>query len=126
MVEVLRSWVVGPLELYARGFAAEFARQGYTVDTAAHQLGLVAHLSRWMASGRLDVADLTAGHAVRRDHRAKESGPRAHGNNRQFLSVAPSAILKHELRASQIHRRPGRARPHFPASTAAQRSGPGS
>jgi hypothetical protein len=30
---------------------------------------------------------------VRRDHRAKESGPRAHGNNRQFLSVAPNAIL---------------------------------
>ena len=27
---------------------------------------------------------------ARRDHRAKESGPRAHGNNRQFLSVAPT------------------------------------
>ncbi len=34
---------------------------------------------------------------VRRDHRAKESGPRAHGNNRQFLSVVPSTILIHEL-----------------------------
>ncbi|MGH3773674.1 MAG: tyrosine-type recombinase/integrase [Pseudonocardiaceae bacterium] len=59
MVEVLGSWVVGPLESYVRGFAAELARRGYTVPSAAHQVGLVAHLSRWMAGGRLDVADLT-------------------------------------------------------------------
>jgi hypothetical protein len=63
--------------------------------------------------------DGTAGHALRRDHRAKESGPRAHGNNRQFLSVAPSAILTHELQsitdttASRTNATP------FPASTAA-------
>ena len=31
----------------------------------------------------------------------KESGPRAYRNNRQFLSVAPNAILTDELRASQ-------------------------
>jgi integrase/recombinase XerD len=59
MVHVLHSQVVGPLESYADGFAAELARQGYTVHTASHQLGLVAHLSRWMARRGLDVSDLT-------------------------------------------------------------------
>src|SRR5207302_9584038 len=36
-------------------------------------------------------------HAVRRDHRAQESDPRALSNNRQFLSVVPSTILIHDL-----------------------------
>ena len=58
MIHVLRSYVVGPLEPFAEGFAAELARQGYTVDTMRQQLGLVAHLSRWMAAGGLDVAEL--------------------------------------------------------------------
>lgn len=58
MVHVLHSCVVGPLEPVAAGFAAELERQGYTVASASHQLGLVAHLSRWMARGRLSPADL--------------------------------------------------------------------
>src|SRR6185312_9360523 len=50
----------------------------------------------------------------------QESGPRAHGNNRQFLSVAPNAILTPRAQtASQTCRRPGRTPCHFPASTAA-------
>ena len=53
MIHVLRSYVVGPLEPFAEGFAAELARQRYTVDTMRQQLGLVAHLSRWMAAGGL-------------------------------------------------------------------------
>lgn len=59
MVLVLHSQVVGPLEPFAQGFAGELARQGYTVGAASHQLGLVAHLSRWMTRGRLGPADLT-------------------------------------------------------------------
>jgi len=60
MVVVLHSRVVGPLEPFAGGFAAELTRQGYTVGAASHQLGLVAHLSRWMASRWLAPVDLTA------------------------------------------------------------------
>ena len=41
MIHVLRSYVVGPLEPFAEGFAAELARQGYTVDTMRQQLGLL-------------------------------------------------------------------------------------
>src|ERR1700739_4262782 len=44
----------------------------------------------------------------------KESGPRAHGNNRQFLSVAPNAILTPRAQtASQTFRRAGRTRRPF-------------
>ena len=48
-------------------------------------------------------------------------------NNRQFLSVAPSTILIHELgwHHSTIGI-PDERNPHFPTSTVAQRSGPGS
>jgi integrase/recombinase XerD len=59
-VHVLRSWVVGPLEPFAEGFAGELARRGYTVRAAGVQVGLVAHLSRWMAEHGLDVGDLTS------------------------------------------------------------------
>ena len=59
MVVVLHACVVGPLELHAVGFAGELARQGYTVHTMRQQLGLVAHLSRWMTGQQVDVADLS-------------------------------------------------------------------
>ena len=43
----------------AEGFAGELTRQGYTVQTSRQQLGLVAHLSRWMSEQRIGVAELT-------------------------------------------------------------------
>lgn len=56
------SWpgVTGPLAEYAGGFRAELARLGYTPLTAAGQLRLVAHLSRWLAAEGLDASALTA------------------------------------------------------------------
>jgi integrase/recombinase XerD len=48
----------GPLEPYALGFAGELTRLGYTAHSATGQVGVVAHLSRWMASERLVVEDL--------------------------------------------------------------------
>lgn len=60
MIHVLRSFVVGPLEPYAAGFAADLKRQGYTDNSAVCQLGWIAHLSRWMADQRIDVVDLAA------------------------------------------------------------------
>ncbi len=47
MIEVLRSRVTGPLEPFAAGFAVELSRLGYTANSAAAQVGVVAHLSRW-------------------------------------------------------------------------------
>jgi integrase/recombinase XerD len=59
MDEVQRVRVVGPLGPYAAGFAAELTRLGYTVFSARLQLGLAAHLSRWLAGQGMDVAALT-------------------------------------------------------------------
>jgi len=50
--------MAGPLEPYAPGFGAELARVGYTRLSVRGQLGLVAHLSRWLDGEGLDVAAL--------------------------------------------------------------------
>jgi integrase/recombinase XerD len=52
--------VVGPLAPYARGFAQELARLGFTKGSARGQLGLAAHVSRWLAGAGLDAAGLDA------------------------------------------------------------------
>lgn len=59
MADPLRVRVCGPLELYARGFATELSRQGYTPVSATWQLQLMAHLSRWLAENRSGLAELT-------------------------------------------------------------------
>lgn len=59
MIKVLHSEVAGPLEPYASGFAAWLGQRGYRAGTAVQQLGLVAHLSRWLATRGLGASDLT-------------------------------------------------------------------
>ena len=59
MIVVMGSRVIGPLESYAAGFAAELDRLGYTPLSVAGQLRLAAHLSRWLAGEGLDVDALT-------------------------------------------------------------------
>jgi site-specific recombinase XerD len=50
--------MAGPLGPYARGFAAELTRLGFTRLSARKQMGLAAHLSRWLCDAGLGVADL--------------------------------------------------------------------
>ena len=52
--------MTGPLAPYARGMADELARLGFTEVSARCQLGLAAHLSRWLAAAGLGTAALTA------------------------------------------------------------------
>lgn len=63
--------IIGPLEPYRDGFGAELSGLGYTPGSAAHQLRLLAHLSRWMAEqgleGGLAREHLEAFVAVRRE-----------------------------------------------------------
>ena len=42
--------MTGPLAPYASGLAGELARLGFTEGSARGQLGLAAHLSRWLAA----------------------------------------------------------------------------
>lgn len=60
MIHVLRSFVVGPLDPYAAGFAADLELQGYTANSAVCQLGWIAQLSQWMADQRVEAGDLAA------------------------------------------------------------------
>ena len=51
----------GPVAPYARGFAGELARLGFTRYSAQKQLQLTAHVSRWLGDAGLSTADLDAG-----------------------------------------------------------------
>jgi len=50
---------VGPLEGYAKGFADELSRTGYTRGSMRYRLLLMAHLSRWLDEERPDPGALT-------------------------------------------------------------------
>lgn len=52
--------VIGPLERYAAGFADELAGLGYTRRSAMLLLGVLGHLSRWLAAEGLDAHALSA------------------------------------------------------------------
>jgi site-specific recombinase XerD len=50
--------MTGPLTPHAEGFAAELAAQGYTDLSAANQLRLMAHLSRWLEAAATPVEQI--------------------------------------------------------------------
>jgi hypothetical protein len=50
MSDPLRVQLSGPLLVFAAGFLEELLGRGYRPATAAKQLQLMAHLSRWMAA----------------------------------------------------------------------------
>jgi integrase len=50
--------VAGLLAPFAEGFRAELPGQGYTHGSAAHQIHLMAHLSRWLEAQGLEPAAL--------------------------------------------------------------------
>lgn len=51
--------MTGPLATFASGFAVELSRVGYTENSAADQVRLLAHLSRWLAGEGFTAAQLT-------------------------------------------------------------------
>lgn len=51
--------VIGPLAVHRDGFRGELARLGCPTRSAAEQLRLMAHLSRWLKARRLRTAELT-------------------------------------------------------------------
>lgn len=51
--------VTGPLAPHVTGLASELARLGFTEMSARAQLGLAAHLSRWLAAAGLGTMALT-------------------------------------------------------------------
>lgn len=59
MGDLSRIRVTGPLESYVSGFVAALVERGYTPVSAAHQLRLMAHVSRWLASEGWGPDDLS-------------------------------------------------------------------
>jgi site-specific recombinase XerD len=57
---VSRVRVTGPLRGYAAGFAGFLAEAGYTPLSAANQVRVLAHLSRWMEGRGLGSGELTS------------------------------------------------------------------
>ncbi|MFI5091050.1 MAG: tyrosine-type recombinase/integrase [Terriglobales bacterium] len=55
MIDSLPVRMSGPLEPFAAGFAAWLSGQGYPPSSAAQQLQLMAHLSRWLAAEGCDA-----------------------------------------------------------------------
>src|ERR1017187_1244305 len=56
---VSRVRVSGPLAEHAAGFAVHLAGAGYTPLSAANQVRLLAHLSRWLEDRGLAPGELT-------------------------------------------------------------------
>ena len=75
--------MTGPLALYAGGLAGELARLGFTEGSAKGQLGLAAHLSRWLTW-------------------ATRSTPRQHGTS--SLGYCISRARKLQVSSSQDRR----------------------
>ena len=82
MADLFGVRVTGPLQAHAPGFSEQLTELGYTRLSAADQLRLMAHLSRWLSSRGLGAGQLTpqraeqflrarrrAGHASRRSQR---------------------------------------------------------
>jgi integrase/recombinase XerD len=65
MNKASRVHISGPLARYAPGFREELDAQGYTDSSAASQLHLMAHLSRWMTEQDLDAGGLTCARVER-------------------------------------------------------------
>jgi len=64
MVRVLTVGVAGPLEAYASGFAQALLAQGFSRLSAANQLRVFAHVSRWLSHQRLRAKDFTEKRAL--------------------------------------------------------------
>lgn len=104
-----RVLIAGPLAVFADGFRGELERLGYSPFTAEEQLRLMAHLSRWLEGGGLDVGELTAARAQaflayrRACGRSHRCSPRALAPLLGFLrglGVAPPAAPAQVVTAS--------------------------
>ena len=60
MTELFKVRASGPLASHVEGFCAALVRMGYTPRTARDHGYVLVHLSRWLAAGRLQPAELTA------------------------------------------------------------------
>src|SRR6266702_1340497 len=112
-----RGHVYGPLACYAEGFRQALLGQGYTEGSAARQVHLMAHVSRWLAAQDLQPADLDDC-AVGRFVAARRADGYA-----GFLSARALAPLLGYLRGLGIVAEPVPLEPRAPADELVERFG---
>ena len=107
--------MTGPLAPYASGLAGELARLGFTELSARCQLGLAAHLSRWLAGAGLGTDALTG-------PRVEEylAARRAAGYTAYLTPKALAPLLGY-LRELGVAPRAGIAAPATPAEALLER-----
>jgi integrase/recombinase XerD len=86
--KVTKVRITGPLAPFAAGFRARLREYGYTPLSAVNAMRLLAHLSRWLDTNGLGVADLT-GEQVERYAAAR----RAEGRTSALLPCSVAPIL---------------------------------
>ena len=66
--------VSGPLAGYATGFRQALIAQGYARRTIGDQMSMMAHLSRWLEAGGLDVKALQSAAEIDRFFAERRAG----------------------------------------------------
>jgi integrase/recombinase XerD len=74
MSDPARVRVLGPLEPFAGGFVVELAARGYTSGSAAQQVCLAAHVSRWLEAEGLELSALSPAVVERFCHARRAAG----------------------------------------------------
>ena len=113
-----RGHVSGPLARYAEGFRQGLLGQGYTEGSAARQVHLMAHVSRWLTAQDLQPADLGECVVVGRFVAARRADGYA-----GFLSARALAPLLGYLRGLGVVAEPVLPEPRTPAEVLAGRFG---
>lgn len=109
--------VLGPLEEFVEGFAAELTGLGYSWRGGEGQLRLMAHLSRWMSAQGLTPGDLTA-EAVERFVIARRASYRGLRSPRALVPLLGTCGRGERFRGSLWSRRWTRLRCCWSASAA--------
>ncbi len=115
MTDLSRVRVAGPLEPFAAGFARELVGQGYASQSAAQQLRLMAHLSRWLAAEDRDAAGLDAAAAA-----AFMAARRGAGYSTLLTSKAVAPLLMY-LRGLRVVPGPSPLSPEGPVPAVLER-----
>lgn len=91
-----RVFVSGPFAALREGFLRSLLKWGYTPDSAANQLHLMAHLSRWLAGEYLDV------HTFRENDLQRYFQFRRHAGYSHSVSMKAMLPLLTHLKAEGI------------------------
>ena len=108
--------VSGPLAGYATGFRQALIAQGYARRTIGDQMSMMAHLSRWLEAGGLDVKALQSAAEIDRFFAERRAGGHRTRVSRAALSGLLGFLSDHEIIGAPASRRPGQSADCWPST----------